>query len=116
MVVLLSNSELESNVFANCCIGPQHESYILQREQRPSILLRRDSCHFHKLISPRNEIIVGKQRTALSVQFHDNESNCCLIAIYNVWCFSAHCPGPSPVVEYTESFDTYKSHRNGKYL
>lgn len=40
-------------------IGSLNEQYFVQRDHRPSIVLRRDSCHFHKLISPRNEIIVG---------------------------------------------------------
>lgn len=37
------------------------------------------------------------------------------IAIILCKFIAAHCPGPSPVVEYTESFDTYKSHQHGKY-
>ncbi|XP_055322618.1 uncharacterized protein LOC129578306 isoform X2 [Sitodiplosis mosellana] len=63
--------------FRTCSIPS--EPYFF-REHRPSILLRRDSCHFHKLISPRNEIIV------------------------------AHCPGTTPLMEYADSFETYKSH------
>ncbi|XP_031631573.1 uncharacterized protein LOC116345922 isoform X2 [Contarinia nasturtii] len=64
---------------------PQSESYFI-REHRPSIFLRRDSCHFHKLISPRNEIVV------------------------------AHCPGTTPILEYAESFESYKSHEGANSI
>lgn len=88
--------------FYTAYIGSQTESYFI-REHRPSIVLRRDSCHFHKLISPQNEIIVGELVTA----------NVSQIQLLYLVLFTAHCPGSNPL-DYTDSFDTYKSHEGKK--
>lgn len=75
---------------------------------------RNDSCHFHRIISPRNEVIIGQ---------YPLSGHCS--HLLNSWTnrnlfssFEAHCPGTSPVLECRDrdSFETYQSHDAANYV